>query len=156
MVLTFLPLTATGRVRDVPCACARSSRPQLQKTIPIAAAAPPLRKFRRVVMRRPSEDCFFPPLAQQGEVSASYADGGVIRRRKLPTPPSPYDGDTSPSFAGEERSLNLLRLVWNGRRRDHFVICNSVRARRTGRMSRRHSRRSAGRSSRSRHSRRRR
>ena len=57
MVLTFLPLTATGRVRDVPCACALSSRPQLQKTIPVAAAVPPLRKFRRVVMRRPSEDC---------------------------------------------------------------------------------------------------
>ena len=56
MVLTFLPLTATGRVRDEPCACALSSRPQLQKTIPVAAAVPPLRKFRRVVMRRPSED----------------------------------------------------------------------------------------------------
>src|SRR5215208_2962394 len=102
MVLTFLPLTATGRVRDEPCACARSSRPQLQKTIPVAAAVPPLRKFRRVVMRRPSEDCFVPPLAQQGEVSASYADGGVMRRRKLPTPPSPYDydGDTSPASLG--------------------------------------------------------
>src|SRR5580704_5583645 len=51
MVLTFLPLTATGRVRAAPCACARSSRPQLQKTIPVAAAVPLLRKFRRVVIR---------------------------------------------------------------------------------------------------------
>ena len=45
MVFTFLPLTTTG-ARGVPWACARSSRPQLQKTIPLAAAAVlPLRSF---------------------------------------------------------------------------------------------------------------
>ena len=48
-----------GKLRVPACACARSSRPQLQKTIPVAAAVPPLRKFRRVVVviiGRPSQD----------------------------------------------------------------------------------------------------
>src|SRR5216683_2196010 len=66
MVLTFLPLTAMGRVRMPACACARSTRPQLQKTIPVAAAVPPLRKFRRVVIAAslPGLDrCFFRRIA---------------------------------------------------------------------------------------------
>src|SRR5689334_3797102 len=51
MVLTRLPLTVTGSARGaVPCARAASSRPQLQKVMPVAAAC--LRKPRRVVMRR--------------------------------------------------------------------------------------------------------
>src|SRR5258708_3917007 len=56
MVFTFLPLTATGKACGATCACARSSRPQLQNTIPVAAAVPPFRKLRRVVIRRPSQD----------------------------------------------------------------------------------------------------
>ena len=54
--LDLLAVDGDGQGADEPCACARSSRPQLQKTIPVAAAVPPLRKFRRVVMGRPSED----------------------------------------------------------------------------------------------------
>src|SRR5215204_883917 len=96
MVLTFLPLTATGRVRDVPCACALSSRPQLQKTIPVAAAVPPLRKFRRVVIKRPSEDlsssspaklgrCRRPKATEGSEASGAIHDPSVgVRRRHLP------------------------------------------------------------------------
>jgi hypothetical protein len=41
---------------------------------------------------------FRPPLARQGEVSASYADGGVMSPdMKHPTPPSTYEVDTSPA-----------------------------------------------------------
>src|SRR4051812_48591415 len=64
MVLMRLPLTITGRCRGVgPWACAASSRPQLQKAMPPAAA--PLRKFRRVVM-------LFPPFCIGGELATSY------------------------------------------------------------------------------------
>ena len=63
--LDLLAVDGDGQVACRASAHARcSSRPQLQKTIPVAAAVPPLRKFRRVVMRRPSEDppVFFLPL----------------------------------------------------------------------------------------------
>src|SRR4051812_1906833 len=68
MVRTFLPFTATGSVRPEGfCACARSSRPQLQNATPVAAAAAPplLRKFRRVVIGRPSQDSFVPGSLRQ-------------------------------------------------------------------------------------------
>ncbi len=43
----------------------------------------------------------FPPLAKQGEVSASYADGGVMSLGVKPlTPPSAYEADTSPAKLG--------------------------------------------------------
>jgi hypothetical protein len=41
---------------------------------------------------------FFPPLAKQGEVSASHADGGVMSL----TPPSAYEADTSPAKLGRK------------------------------------------------------
>jgi hypothetical protein len=46
---------------------------------------------------------FFPPLAKQGEVSASYADGGVMSHIATPlTPPSAYAADTSPAKLGRK------------------------------------------------------
>jgi len=42
----------------------------------------------------------FPPHSH-GEVSASYADGGVMSRGlRLLTPPSAYEADTSPADGG--------------------------------------------------------
>src|SRR6476469_4170722 len=56
MVLTRLPLTLTGSRRPPFCAFAKSSIPQLQNTIPAAAAR--LRKPRRVVMPvTPAQAC---------------------------------------------------------------------------------------------------
>jgi hypothetical protein len=47
----------------------------------------------------------FPPLATQGEVSASDADGGVMSHGlRLPTPPSAYEADTSPAELGRKGS----------------------------------------------------
>jgi len=47
---------------------------------------------------------FLPPLAKQGEVSASYADGGVMSLNvMLPTPPSAYKAATSPAKLGRKR-----------------------------------------------------
>ena len=52
-------------------------------------------------------DCFaacyararqIPPLAKQGEVSASHAGGGVMSL----TPPSAYEADTSPAELGRK------------------------------------------------------
>ena len=40
----------------------------------------------------------YPPLAKQGEVSASHADGGVMGL----TPPSAYEADTSPAMLGRK------------------------------------------------------
>jgi hypothetical protein len=45
-----LPLTLTGSRAVFDCARAASSKPQLQKAMPLAAA--PFKKFRRVVMDR--------------------------------------------------------------------------------------------------------
>src|SRR5258708_5368834 len=60
MVLTRFPPTMTGSLCRADCwACALCSKPQLQKTIPVAAAAAPaFRKLRRVVMRIASLVCF--------------------------------------------------------------------------------------------------
>src|SRR5476649_1562766 len=79
MVRTFLPFTATGSVRPAFWAWARSSNPQLQNTTPVAAAAPPLRKFRRRKFRRvvigcPSQDRLVPGSLQRcvGEVELGF------------------------------------------------------------------------------------
>jgi len=46
---------------------------------------------------------FLPPLAKQGEVSASHADGGVMGPSLTPlTPPSAYEADTSPAKLGRK------------------------------------------------------
>jgi len=45
-----------------------------------------------------------PPFAKQGEVSASYADGGVMSPKVRPmTPPSACEADTSPAKLGRKR-----------------------------------------------------
>src|SRR6266478_4035249 len=61
MVLTRLPPTETGSFWRTGCwACALCSRPQLQKTMPVVtAAAPALRKSRRVVMTISSHGFLF-------------------------------------------------------------------------------------------------
>jgi hypothetical protein len=40
-----------------------------------------------------------PPHATRGEVSAQRTEGSWASSLALMTPPSPYDGDTSPCFA---------------------------------------------------------
>src|ERR1700749_720942 len=59
MVLTRLPPTMTGSFGRAGCwACALRSRPQPQKAMPVAAAAPVFRKSRRVVMTMCSPSFF--------------------------------------------------------------------------------------------------
>ena len=46
---------------------------------------------------------FLPPFAKLGEVSASYADGGVMSPKVGPmTPPSACEADTSPAKLGRK------------------------------------------------------
>src|SRR5882724_4740318 len=86
MVLMRFPPTVTGSVWRVGCcACARCRRPQLQKTMPVAAAAPPRRKSRRVVMISASLIFFCGPTlghapgGQQGGTSVRGAQSASHR-----------------------------------------------------------------------------